>query len=98
MRYFTTCTVSSCSADHCQSVPLCPSCLNGSVTVDNCGRNLARYCTMPRSCCNDLTFDGVSILVMAQTLVGSGARPLSVNRWPMNGTELSCNVTLSRFS
>jgi len=33
---------------------------------------------MPNSCCSDLIFVGVSMLMMADTLLGSAASPLSV--------------------
>ena len=41
---------------------------------------------------------GLGILIIADTLRGSGASPLSVSRWPMKGTEFNQSLTFSEFS
>lgn len=48
------------------------------MTFDKLGRNLERYCTMPRNSWSDLTFVGVGIFMMAAVFSGSAAMPLSV--------------------
>ena len=88
----------SCVSSQHHSVFLCSSCLSGSVTLDKLGRNLERYCTMPRNSCNALTLVGVGMLTIAAVFSGSGASPLSVSRCPIKGTDEHLNFTLVGFN
>ena len=53
--------------------------ISGSVIVDNCGKNLDKYCNIPKNSCSNLLSVGFGIFVIAATLPGSGDRPLSVS-------------------
>ena len=84
------------SQHHCAS--LHSSCLNGSVTSDKLGRNLARYCTIPKNSFNDLTLVGFGMLTIAAIFSGSGANPLSVSTCPINGTDVHLSFTFVGFN
>ena len=61
----------------------------------NCRRAFERHC---RSCCDDLTFVGTGMLIMAlHTLFGFEISLLSCSfeKWPINDTKLSLTIFLA---
>ena len=65
---------------------------------DNFGKNLARYCTMPRNCLTLAVSVGCGICRIVLTFSGATFKPSAVATCPMNGTLSRCSCNLSKFN